>query len=389
MTNILKKAFNRINRIIKNWAGIRREYRITLEGIIFVLITFFIGFAAINTSTNLLYLIMSMMLSFFIISGLLSTSTLRKIRVRRLAVRHISAREAATIPLEVANDKRWMFSYSLRIMDYLATGEMVGVCYLSHIPPRSKTNITYRVFFPHRGIYKLARIRIVLRFPFGFFVRAIAVTQSQQILVYPQIIDIRPLLESANVDLGEFESGRKGSGHSLYGLREYTPSDSARFIHWKVSARSNKIMLREFEKEEKKKITLIFNNSAALPISKDIEELFENAVIYTASLAKYLIDREFQVQLETASGRVSFGIGISHLHRILRALAMINLEKKGLEIPNMKMDADSTNIMIHFIPGSNIPYQPESTQVIDITRFQFIPQLGDQIPYQDLNKNDA
>lgn len=386
MTKFPRKIYNRISRIIRNWAGIRREYRITLEGIIFVLITFFIGFAAINTSTNLLYLIMSMMLSFFIISGLLSTSTLRKIRIRRLAVRHISAREVATIPMEVANDKRWMFSDSLRIMDYLETGEMVGVCYLSHIPPRTKSNISYQALFPRRGLYKLSRIRIVSRFPFGFFERAVAFKQPQEIIVYPQIIDIRPSLESANVDLGEFESGRKGSGHSLYGLREYTPSDSARFIHWKVSARTSKIMLREFEKEEKKKVTLILNNSAMPPISHETNEYFERAVIYTASLAKYLIDLEFQVQLETASGRVPFGMGISHLYRILRSLAMISLEEKEIEIPLMSADADTTNIKIHYNPNMNIPHQPELTQVMDITRFQFFPNIGEYTPLSGAEK---
>ena len=374
MSHLIKKIIGKLWRLIKRWFGVRREYRITLEGIIFVIITFFIGFAAINTSTNLLYLIMSMMLSFFIISGILSTSTLRKITVKRLAVRHISALENAVIQIEVKNDKRAMHSYSLRVMDYLDTGELVGVSYLSHIAPRSGRTASYMVKFPRRGLFMLSRIRVVSRFPFGFFERAILTKQPQEILVYPQIIDIQPILEASNIDLGEYESGRKGTGHSLHGLREYTTADSARFIHWKVSARSNKIMVREFEKEEKKKVTLLLNNAIPSPIPVDCYESFEQAVIYTASLANYLIGREFQVQLETASGRVPFGVGLSHLFRVMRALALIQLEEKEPAFPKLPTDAESTNIFIHFNPRQVMPsYPPDFAQTIDITKIKIFP----------------
>jgi len=374
MSHLIKKFIGKLWRLVKRWFGVRREYRITLEGIIFVIITFFIGFAAINTSTNLLYLIMSMMLSFFIISGILSTSTLRKITVKRLAVRHISALENAVIQIEVKNDKRVMHSHSLRVMDYLDTGELVGVSYLSHIAPRSGRTASYMVKFPRRGLFMLSRIRVVSRFPFGFFERAILTKQPQEILVYPQIIDIQPILEASNIDLGEYESGRKGTGHSLHGLREYTTADSARFIHWKVSARSNKIMVREFEKEEKKKVTLLLNNAITPPIPADCYESFEQAVIYAASLANHLIGREFQVQLETASGRVPFGVGLSHLFRVMRALALIQLEEKEHAFPKLPTDAESTNIFIHFNPRQIMPsYPPDFAQTIDITKTKIIP----------------
>ena len=374
MSHLIKKFIGKLWRLVKRWFSVRREYRITLEGILFVIITFFIGFAAINTSTNLLYLIMSMMLSFFIISGILSTSTLRKITVKRLAVRHISALENAVIQIEVKNDKRVMHSHSLRVMDYLDTGELVGVSYLSHIAPRSGRTASYMVKFPRRGLFMLSRIRVVSRFPFGFFERAILTKQPQEILVYPQIIDIQPILEASNIDLGEYESGRKGPGHSLHGLREYTTADSARFIHWKVSARSNKIMVREFEKEEKKKVTLLLNNAITPPIPADCYESFEQAVIYAASLANHLIGREFQVQLETASGRVPFGVGLSHLFRVMRALALIRLEEKEPAFPKLPTDAESTNIFIHFNPRQVMPsYPPDFAQTIDITKIKIIP----------------
>jgi len=371
MLKAILKPIIHISRWIRHWLGVRREYKITLEGILFILVTFFIGFAAINTNTNLLYLIMSMMLSFFILSGFLSTSTLRGIEVKRLAVHHVSAQEDALVQMEIRNGKRRMSSYSLRMMDYLSSGDLVGASYVFHIGPRSHKIQSYRVRFPQRGIYALDRIRIITRFPFGFFERALVFRQPQEILVYPQIIDVKPVLEGAKVDLGEYETGKKGYGHSLYGLREYTPTDSARHIHWKVSARTSKIMVREFEKEEKKKVTLFLWNSTPSPIPAFTYQAFEKAVVYAASLAKFLIDREFQVQLVTAAGHVPFGMGTSHLYRILRALAIVQLEDKGDAKPFLPgMDAESTNVVIHYDIRHGSGAESGSAQVIDVTQLK-------------------
>jgi len=368
MPRFIVKPFILIYRFFKRWLRVRREYRITLVGVIFVVITFFIGFAAINTNTNLLYLIMSVMLSLFILSGILSTNTLRKIGVTRLAARHISALEEASVQLEIKNNKRLSASYSLRVMDYLVSGQLAGVSYLFQIKPGSRKILSYTIKFPKRGLYKLETIRIATRFPFGFFERALIIKQPQEILVYPQIVEVQPILEGARLDLGDYETGRKGHGHSLYGIREYTPTDSARFIHWKVSARSSKIMVREFEKEEKKKITLFLNNAIKPGAPPSCIEAFEQAVVYCASIAKYLIDRAYQVQLITGSGRVPFGLGITHLHRIMRALAIIELEEKEKEgKPSLPLpDADSTNVAIHFDSRISPEWKKDQAQIIDI-----------------------
>ena len=45
--------------------------------------TLLVGFGAINTGNNLLYLLLGMMLALILLSGVLSETTLRKLRVRR------------------------------------------------------------------------------------------------------------------------------------------------------------------------------------------------------------------------------------------------------------------------------------------------------------------
>src|SRR5262245_33888588 len=60
-----------------------RKLQFTREGKYFVGITIGVGFAAINTGNNLLYLLLGMMLSLIIASGIMSELSLRALTVTR------------------------------------------------------------------------------------------------------------------------------------------------------------------------------------------------------------------------------------------------------------------------------------------------------------------
>ena len=58
---------------------------------------------------------------------------------------------------------------------------------------------------------------------------------------------------------GEMASSSRGRGHELHSLREYVPTDSARFVDWKVSAKSARLMVREFAREDERRVMLVFD----------------------------------------------------------------------------------------------------------------------------------
>ncbi|HEX6825515.1 MAG TPA: hypothetical protein VF077_04290, partial [Nitrospiraceae bacterium] len=75
----------------------RRSIRLTSEGTRFLLFTFGIGLAAINTGNNLFYLLLAMMLSLIVISGLLSEHCLRRLEFHRHVPDLIMANEPTTL----------------------------------------------------------------------------------------------------------------------------------------------------------------------------------------------------------------------------------------------------------------------------------------------------
>src|SRR3989442_12957144 len=74
-----------------------RSIRLTSEGTRFLLFTFGIGLAAINTGNNLFYLLLAMMLSLIVISGLLSEHCLRRLEFHRHVPDLIMANEPTTL----------------------------------------------------------------------------------------------------------------------------------------------------------------------------------------------------------------------------------------------------------------------------------------------------
>ena len=100
------------------WARIRRWFRpprqlqFTREGKYFVGITLGVGFAAINTGNNLLYLLLGMMLSLIMASAVMSESSLRDLDVTRQPPAALYAQRPFLMGIGLKNDKKKLPSFS-------------------------------------------------------------------------------------------------------------------------------------------------------------------------------------------------------------------------------------------------------------------------------------
>ena len=93
-----------------------RRLRFTREGKLLFVMTLGIGFGAINSGNNLLYLILGMLLSLILVSGVLSEASLRGLRVARDAARSLRVGERAVVPVVLHNTKRHLSTFSVEAM---------------------------------------------------------------------------------------------------------------------------------------------------------------------------------------------------------------------------------------------------------------------------------
>jgi hypothetical protein len=107
----------------------------------------------------------------------------------------------------------------------------------------------------------------------------------------------------------------RGRGSDLYLIREYMPEDSARHVDWKATAKSGSLKVREFAREDERKLCIAFDNPEPGLIS---ERAYEKAVDLTASLAWHFSTQEAEVSF-VVPGRPR----TRDLHEFLAWLAVI------------------------------------------------------------------
>ena len=253
---------------------------------------FLVALAALNTGNNLLFLILASLIASILMSGILSSITLAGVGLRLQLSEHIFAGQPTRGIVELQNEKLTLPSFSLRVeaakSKKSATGALWKRLFISPIPRQETVSQSVPLLFPKRGAYRQEAFRIVTRFPFGFLQKARRLDLPKEALVYPSIEASSEFLEIRPGLLGAMESLAKGRGQDLYALRGYLPNDSARLVHWKASARSGSLMVREFAREDDSNVLLIFDPYIAtiMPTSPEADrDRFERAVTLCAAIA--------------------------------------------------------------------------------------------------------
>ena len=164
----------------------RRHLRFTREGKLFVFVTLGLGFAAVNTGTNLMYLVFGFMLSLIVLSGVLSEHVLRGLAVERRLPARAVAGEPALIELCVKNGKRRLVSYSVEVEDQAEGVSNLRRCYFLKIGPGGEQSASYRRVPEQRGLLRFTGFSIATRFPFALFEKWREVEQPGELLVFPR-----------------------------------------------------------------------------------------------------------------------------------------------------------------------------------------------------------
>lgn len=316
-----------------------RRLHLTNEGWWFILFTVAIGTAAINTGVNLLYLILSMMLSFIIISGILSELTFRKIKITRSLPHSVFASEEFEVTLQVQNDKKLTPSFSLFVEDSPGSGkelEKMKACYLLKIPGRERRSVAYSARVWKRGLFTLNGFRVHSGYPFNFFNKHMRIPGVDSILVYPRLYELNPaeiLAGGERADALRKLSLRAKGEEDFRGLKEFRDGDNPRHIHWVSSARHRKIMLKEFEKQRANKMIVVLDTYLPVGSPEKLESL-EHAVSTAASLITFFNKKNYQTgfaALTPKLTRVKPDSGRRHYFSLMEVLARLEPGKRGLD----------------------------------------------------------
>jgi uncharacterized protein (DUF58 family) len=200
-------------------------------------------------------------------------------------------------------------------------GIFQGMAYFAFLPPQAELSADLELNFEQRGRYREDSFGLATRFPFAFLTKTRRVSLPREVLVYPRIEATQEVFEILPLVRGEWESFVRGRGSDLYRIREYMPEDSARHVDWKATAKSGSLKVREFAREDERKLCIAFDNPEPGQIS---ERAYEKAVDLTASLAWHFSTQEAELSF-VLPGRPR----TRDLHEFLAWLAVIEPGTNG------------------------------------------------------------
>ena len=303
------------------WRRLRAWRRIyfTRGGLLFALGAFSVGFAAMNTGNNLLFLLLGAMLGTIVLSSWLSEQSIRDMEVRRRTPRGVSVGEPARIVYDVRNRKRKIPSFALLVHEEgLAEG-----AYLSRLDAGEERTIRSEHRFVRRGVYPLDAITLTTSFPFGLFRKERDVSQPGELVIWPRTDRPVPPVSAVGDRIrqqGTARWGAPGSRGEYRGLRGYRSGDDPRDIHWRSTARLGEPVVRQYERDAAQSLWICLDTRG-----KDHERV-EATVEVAASLAARFRDDGKRFALATPGHRVEPGSGPAQLERVLDALARIEFE---------------------------------------------------------------
>jgi uncharacterized protein (DUF58 family) len=197
-----------------------------------------------------------------------------------------------------------------------------------------KAQFHWNLVAQRRGVHRVGPPHIKAADIFGFFPRQREEHESLNIIVYPRLVPLRPI-SLPRRDLFGIPGSKSPVQDPVYilGTRDYQQWRPARYIHWKASARHNRLQEKIFEPSEQEKVLLAVEVSH---FSKNnAEQGFEQTLEAVASLAVRLDRRGFAVGLVTNGAVDGEGPTIvpiatnpGQLPAILEALARLHMVAK-------------------------------------------------------------
>lgn len=216
--------------------------------------------AALTVGLRLLYYLAYVLAAVLIAAFIWSQLNRRGLRIKRQI--QPSQAQVGQVVQEVVEVQNlfWLPKLWLEIRDRSTLpGHRVGA--VVSLAARKAKRWRVRTRCLHRGLYHLGPTAVFTGDPFGLFQISRVFHETNELLVYPPTVP----LSSFGIPESELPGGTHTQRRAYHttpnaaGLREYLPGDPMNRIHWAASARSQKLMVKEFELDPTADIWLVLD----------------------------------------------------------------------------------------------------------------------------------
>jgi hypothetical protein len=253
-------------------------------------------------------------------------------------------------PPKASPEKQWVklpdVQLTRTIIPAVRSEILKEAVYFPYIPAITTAGAEVELKFPARGRFVQDGFGRQTRFPFSFLVKTRRVPLRREIVVYPPVEPTDEFFEVLPMITGEFESFVAGRGYDLYRIREYLPEDSARHVDWKATAKTGALKVREFTKEDERKLRIVFDNPAPGEVPA---ERYERSIGLAASLGWH-----FSAENTELSFAADEAIHEPGIFGFLRYLALVGPRKSEPLLESLPI-SDDYNVIFTARARGSIP----------------------------------
>lgn len=247
------------------------------------------------------------------VTGVAGMVNIKGLTPELLPPAEIFADSATPFRLRLHNEKKLLPSFLVRV----ECGDGQGVT-LPVVPHASAAETSLQMTFARRGFARIGTIKVSSPFPVNFFTRFWTFRMDDEFIVYPRLLQGAALGTGPETRrIGSMTWRDRGQDGELERIAGYSGREPLRMIHWKLSARGNDLLVKEFGRQ------------SAPPLVIDPEKLAGKTLEERVSRAAWLVRRkvhERPVGLCLGGRTIPPASGGAHGALLLKELALYGLD---------------------------------------------------------------
>ncbi len=236
--------------------------------------------------------------------------------------------------LEVENRSGWPVPWVqcwVRMPGTFCLPDNLG-CYTVSLRPHEKKVLHEELECRQRGRFGWGNMLVRTGDIFGLFTSSQHIGEIREIAVLPEIYDLGDDLskiysQGLGIIPGSVRKGRSGS--EFIGVRKYDTGDGISRIHWKASAKSQNLLVKEFQENNSYGFMIILDADERHHAGSGPESSLEKGVTLAASLAAMGTRNNYGTGIAVSGGEsahIPIGYGKSHFNLILETLVGVRAQ---------------------------------------------------------------
>lgn len=233
----------------------------------------------------------------------------------------------------------------------LPVGTATAIFHLPRLKPAEVHEDLFTIPTQRRAVIVVGPVRSVRADPLSLLRRQVFWTEPTDLYVHPRTT---PLVGSAAGFIRDLEGlptkDLSSADVSFHALRDYVPGDDRRHIHWKTTARTGQLMVRQFEETRRSHLAVALSTNTQ-EYSSEAE--FELAVSVAGSIGLQAIREQRNLSVLTQDGPLRSETGRNLLDDMTRIEGR-NRRADAVDLARTTADTVPNASVVFFVVGPDV-----------------------------------